>query len=95
MGLLPVAVTALLVAGAVAAVAAPFVRGRGGAVASADTAALHALERRDRALAALSELEFDHRTGKITDGDYAELLGPLRAEAADALRAVPRRGRRR
>ena len=45
-------------------------------------------ERRDRALPALRELEFDHRTGKITDEDYAEVLGPLRAEAAAALQAV-------
>jgi len=43
-------------------------------------------ERRDRALAALKELEFDHRTGKISDEDYRELVGPLRREAAEALR---------
>ena len=33
------------------------------------------LEERDRALAALKELEFDHRTGKISDADYRELVG--------------------
>lgn len=49
---------------------------------------LRLLEERDRALAALKELEFDHRTGKITDGDYAELLPRLRREAAEALRAL-------
>ena len=27
-------------------------------------------EERDRALAALKELEFDHRTGKVSDDDY-------------------------
>src|SRR5678809_902109 len=27
-------------------------------------------EERDRALAALKELEFDHRTGKVSDEDY-------------------------
>src|SRR5438874_10617542 len=27
-------------------------------------------EERDRALEALKELEFDHRTGKVSDGDY-------------------------
>jgi hypothetical protein len=36
----------------------------------------------------LKELEFDHRTGKISDGDYRELVGPLRREAAEALRAL-------
>lgn len=46
------------------------------------------LERRDRALAALKELEFDHRSGKISDEDYRTLVGPLRRQAADALRAL-------
>jgi hypothetical protein len=56
-------------------------------------------EERDRALAALKELEFDHRTGKISDADYRELVAPLRREAAGALRALepsrpdPRRDR--
>ncbi|MGH3015989.1 MAG: hypothetical protein ACRDNN_13670 [Gaiellaceae bacterium] len=45
-------------------------------------------ERRDRALAALKELEFDHRTGKVSDEDYGALLGPLRREAAEALKAL-------
>jgi hypothetical protein len=45
-------------------------------------------EQRDRALAALKELEFDHRTGKISDADYRELVAPLRREAAEALRAL-------
>ena len=51
------------------------------------------LERRDRALAALKELEFDHRTGKLSDDDYRELVAPLRLEAADALAALDRRAR--
>src|SRR5438093_8707801 len=46
-------------------------------------------EERDRALAALKELEFDHRTGKVSDEDYRALVGPLRRRAADALRAPP------
>jgi hypothetical protein len=49
---------------------------------------LELLEARDRALAALKELEFDHRTGTITDDDYRALVGPLRREAAAALRAL-------
>ena len=40
--------------------------------------ALELAEERDRALAALKELEFDHRTGKISDEDYRELVGLLR-----------------
>ena len=45
-------------------------------------------EERDRALGALKELELDHRTGKINDEDYKALVGPLRREAAEALRAL-------
>ena len=45
-------------------------------------------EERDRALAALKELEFDHRTGKISDDDYRSVVGPLRRRAAEALRAL-------
>ncbi len=45
-------------------------------------------EERDRALAALKELEFDHRTGKVSDEDYRALVGPLRRGAAEALRAL-------
>jgi hypothetical protein len=50
--------------------------------------ALELAEERDRALAALKELEFDHRTGKISDEDYRELIGPLRLRVAEALRAL-------
>lgn len=49
---------------------------------------LEQLERRDRALAALKEIEFDHRTGALTDEDYRSLVGPLRREAASALKAL-------
>jgi hypothetical protein len=49
---------------------------------------LRLLEERDRALAALKELEFDHRTGKISDEDYRKLVGPLRRQAGEALRAL-------
>ena len=45
-------------------------------------------EERDRALAALKELEFDHRTGKVSDEDYRKLVGPLRRRAAETLRAL-------
>jgi hypothetical protein len=48
------------------------------------------VEERDRALAALKELEFDHRTGKVSDDDYRALLGPLRRQASTALRAIDR-----
>ena len=49
---------------------------------------LELAEQRDQALSALKELEFDHRTGKVSDDDYRELVGPLRRRAAAALRAL-------
>ena len=52
------------------------------------THSLALAEERDRALAALKELEFDHRTGKLSDADYGELVGAYRRRAAAALRAL-------
>jgi hypothetical protein len=51
---------------------------------------LELLEARDRALASLRELEFDHRTGTVSDEDYRALVGPLRREAAATLQALER-----
>ena len=51
-------------------------------------------EERDRALAALKELEFDHRTGKVSDEDYRAAVGPLRRRVAEALRALEPREER-
>jgi hypothetical protein len=55
-------------------------------------------EERDRALGALKEFEFDHRTGKVSDEDYRAQIGPMRRRAAEALRALepePRKERLR
>jgi hypothetical protein len=46
------------------------------------------LDERDRALAALKQLEFDHRTGTVSDEDYRGAVGGLRREAAEAIRAL-------
>jgi len=56
---------------------------------------LSLVEERDRALLALKELEFDHRTGKISDEDYRRLVGPLRRRAAETLRALEPRAEAR
>jgi len=56
---------------------------------------LELIEAPDRALAALKELEFDHRTGKVTDDDYRAQIGPLRRRAAAALRALDPRAEAR
>ena len=52
---------------------------------------LELLETRDRALSALKELEFEHRTGTVSDDDYRAQLGPLRRDVAAALHALGRR----
>ena len=51
---------------------------------------LELLEERDRALGALKELEFEHRTGTVSDEDYRAQLGPLRRDVATALKALGR-----
>jgi flagellar biosynthesis/type III secretory pathway M-ring protein FliF/YscJ len=93
-------VTAALVLGALLAllvvvfVARPFLReptprsDRLDELGEAERRRLELVEERDRALAALKELEFDHRTGKVTDADYREQLGPMRRRAAEALKAL-------
>ena len=85
---------ALLVVGCVVLVALPFLREpepESDVLDEPDALRrrqLELAEERDRALAALKELEFDHRAGKISDEDYRELVGPLRARVAEALRAL-------
>jgi hypothetical protein len=85
---------ALIAVAAVVLVALPFVRQPGvdddrlDAPTQAEEERLQLLDERDRALAALKELEFDHRTGKIGDEDYRALVGPLRRAAAQALRSL-------
>jgi cytochrome c-type biogenesis protein CcmI len=77
---------ALLAAAAVLFVAVPFLRANEPpAPAVPPDATLEAAEERDRLLAELKELEFDHRTGKITDEDYRAQVVPLRRRAAELL----------
>jgi len=54
----------------------------------AERVRLEAEEARDRALAALKELEADHRAGRVSDEDYRAVIGVLRRDAAEALRAL-------
>ena len=87
-------VGALIAVAAVVVIALPFLRepdpadDRLDARTPEEERRLALVEERDRALAALKELEFDHRTGKVGDEDYRALVGPLRHEAARALRAL-------
>jgi hypothetical protein len=47
-----------------------------------------ALARRDRALAALKEIDFDRATGKLSDTDYEQLKAQFSQEALDAIKAA-------
>jgi hypothetical protein len=77
---------ALLAAVVVLFVAVPFLRAHEPPrPADPPAEALAAAEERDRALAELRELEFDHRTGKVTDEDYRALVQRLRQRAARTL----------
>ena len=93
-----VVLAAVLAVAVVIVVALPFLR-----EPAPDSDELHALdpaerrlldaeEARDRALAALQELEADHRAGRISDDDYRAVVGSLRRDAAEALRALDRMG---
>ncbi len=88
------ALAAVLAALAVVFVARPFLRepapasDRLGELGERERRRLELVEERDRVLQALKELEFDHRTGKVSDEDYRAQVGPLRRRAADALRAL-------
>jgi hypothetical protein len=87
----PLLASALVVAAAVVLVARPFLSAGGATTQPAkplDDAGLALVEERDRTLAELRELEFDHRTGKVSDADYRASIGPLRRRAAAAVRAV-------
>ena len=91
---LALVLAALVAVAAVLAVALPFLREPSpvtdvvGEPGAAERRRLELAETRDRALAALQELETDHRAGRVTDEDYRALVGPLRREAAQALRAL-------
>ena len=94
MDVVALALAALLVIGCVVLVAWPFVRepapadDRLAQLSAPDRERLRLEEERDRVLAALKELEFDHRTGKVSDEDYRLQVGELRRQAGEALRAL-------
>jgi hypothetical protein len=91
-----VVLAAVLAVAVVIVVALPFLREPAPAsdelhaLDPAERSLLDAEEARDRALAALQELEADHRAGRISDDDYRAVVGSLRRDAAEALRALDR-----
>ncbi len=93
MEVLGLALGAALAVACVVLVALPFLREPGAddrvpEPTGAERERIRLQEERDRALGALKELEFDHRTGKVSDEDYRAGVGQLRREAAETLRAL-------
>lgn len=58
----------------------------GAPVQDSERAALHS--EKESALAAIAEVDFDHRVGKMTEEDYASLRTSLEARALRALAAL-------
>jgi hypothetical protein len=83
--LLAVIVLVVLAVVVVGLVALPLVRERAVETSAPDARRLALLERRDAALAALLELDLDHRAGKLTDEDAERERVTLRDEAVGAL----------
>lgn len=46
------------------------------------------LVQKDNAYAAIKDIQFDHKTGKISEEDYRELMGKYEAEAVDILKRI-------
>ena len=96
MTTLALALGGLLAAAAALFLARPLLRREGAGdngshlAREPDSKRLALEEERDRALEALRELEFDHRTGKVSDEDYRALVAELRLRAGAALRALDR-----
>ena len=77
-----------VVAGLVLFISAPLRRGSPPAEEPAGVAELEAA--REAKYRELRDAELDHRTGKLSDEDYAELDTALRSEAIEILRGVDR-----
>jgi len=97
---LALVLAATLAVACVVAVALPFLRepepksDELDEIDDAEAERLELLEARDRALAALRELEFDHRTGTVSDEDYRAQVGSLRRDVAAAIQALGQDGRK-
>lgn len=84
-----------LLGAAIAVVAYPLFRARmGGSAAPRAALELDEIrERREAALAALHDVEFDYRVGKLSDEDYQALRTRLKAQAITALKEYDEQGR--
>ena len=70
-------------------VAAPLFRETAGATATTEPGERERWERQKRqALAAIKEIELDHRLGKLSDHDLAGMRARFEAEALEAMAAL-------
>jgi hypothetical protein len=86
--LLELLIVLAVVAGLVLFISAPLRRGSPPVEEPVDVAELEAA--REAKYRELRDAELDHRTGKLSDEDYAELDTALRAEAIEILRGIDR-----
>jgi hypothetical protein len=87
-GLLELLIVLAVVAALVLFISAPLRRASPAEMQSIDVAELEAA--REAKYRELRDAELDHRTGKLSDEDYAELDTALRAEAIEILRGIDR-----
>ncbi len=98
--IIAVVLVVILTLGVACAVAWPLVRGRDGGDAETrrgtedEERAREVRETLDRSLAAIKEIEFDHRSGHLSDEDFAALDAAERARAVELIRRLDELGER-
>ncbi len=98
--IIAVVLVVILTLAVACAVAWPLVRSRDGVAAEARPAteeeerARDLRETLDRSLAAIKEIEFDHRSGHLSDADFAALDAAERARAVELIRRLDELGER-
>ena len=84
-----------LLAATIPFVAKPLLNDKRRKPAAIDSSVAVPHNRHAQTLTALRDLDFDHRTGKITDEDYAGLRAALLAQAAEAIEQEDRQSAER
>jgi hypothetical protein len=79
-----------VLAGLVLFISAPLCRPAGGADEAAGNRLAELEAAREAKYRELRDADLDHRTGKLSDEDYAELDRGLRAEAIEIMRSIDR-----
>ncbi len=79
-----------VLAGLVLFISAPLRRPAGAGDEAADGRLAELEAAREAKYRELRDAELDHRTGKLSDDDYAELDSGLRAEAIEIMRSIDR-----